>query len=288
MVRLRSAGPMEPATSRPMMALASTVRHGSRLSFWNTKPRSEPGSFTERPSSSTSPDEARSRPATMRKNVVLPQPLGPTTEMNSPRSTSRLMPRSASRSPNVFDKRAMASLDVMRRLILGPRHQPLFQPAETRRHDDAGNREHHAAGEQFGHVESVGGLADQPAKASARAEQLSHHDADQAAADAEFQAGKDERHRRRQRHLKEDLPRRGAERAQHLDQPLARRAQSGLGVDRHREQDQENDHDNLLPEADPEPENEQRRQRDGRCRVKPRDPRLQRLFHGGARRHGEP
>src|SRR5580698_8377995 len=184
MVRLRSAAPIEPATSRPMMALASTVRHGRRLSFWNTKPRSLPGSRTARPSSRTSPALACSRPATMRKNVVLPQPLGPTTEMNSPRSTVRPMPRKASRSPNVFDNRVTASLAVM--LVLGPRHQPLFQPAEPRRHDDAGDRQHHDAGEQFRHVEGVGRLADQPAEASARAEQLGHHDADQAAADAEF------------------------------------------------------------------------------------------------------
>ena len=69
------------------MALASTVRHGSRLSVWNTKPRSPPGPCTARPSSSTSPEVAGSSPATMRRNVVLPQPDGPTTEMNSPRST---------------------------------------------------------------------------------------------------------------------------------------------------------------------------------------------------------
>src|ERR1700724_3455334 len=228
MVRLRSAAPIEPATSRPMMALASTVRHGSRLSFWNTKPRALPGRRTERPSSSTSPEDARSRPATMRTSVVSPPPLGPPTEMNSPRATSRLTPRSASRSPNVFDKRVTTSLAVM--LVLGPRHQPLFQPAEPRRHDDAGDRQHHDAGEQFRHVEGVGRLADQPAKAGARAEQLRHHDADQAAADAELQPGQDERHRRRQRHLEENLPWRGAERAQHLDTPLAGGAQSGLGV----------------------------------------------------------
>src|SRR5580700_4959817 len=177
MVRLRSAAPIEPATSRPMMALASTVRHGSRLSFWNTKPRSLPGWRTARPSSSTSPEDARSRPATMRKNVVLPQPLGPTTAMNSPRATSRLMPRSASRSPNDFDKRVTASLAVM--LVLGPRHQPLFQPAEPRRHDDAGGGEHHDADKQFRHVEGVGRLADQAPEAGARAEQLRHHHADQ-------------------------------------------------------------------------------------------------------------
>src|SRR5580693_6989145 len=175
MVRLRSAGPIAPASSRPMTALAKTVRHGSRLSFWNTKPRSLPGSRTARPSSSTSPALACSRPATMRRNVVLPQPLGPTTEMNSPRSTARLMPRSASRSPNDLLKRETVSLGAMLdpdSSIPRPRHQPLFQPTEARRQDDAGDRQYHDAGEQVGHVERISRLTDQPAKAGARAEQL--------------------------------------------------------------------------------------------------------------------
>src|SRR5436189_139654 len=81
-----SAGPTRPAISRPMMALENTVRQGKRLSVWNTKPRSPPGLRTARPSSSTSPEVACSSPATMRRNVVLPQPEGPTTEMNCPRS----------------------------------------------------------------------------------------------------------------------------------------------------------------------------------------------------------
>ena len=80
-----SGAPERPAISGPIIALANTVRHGSRLSLWNTKPRSLPGSRTARPSSRTSPALAASSPATMRSNVVLPQPLGPTSEMNSPR-----------------------------------------------------------------------------------------------------------------------------------------------------------------------------------------------------------
>ena len=52
MVRRRSAGPTWPATSRPMIALANTVRQGNRLSLWNTKPRSPPGRCTGLPSSS--------------------------------------------------------------------------------------------------------------------------------------------------------------------------------------------------------------------------------------------
>src|SRR5271170_1142247 len=231
MVRLRSSGPPPPAISRPMMALASTVRHGNRLSFWNTKPRSVPGSRTARPSSSTSPAVACSRPATMRRNVVLPHPLGPTTEMNSPRSTATLMPRSASSSPNDLLKREIASLGVIgksKSLVPNPWYQPLFEPAETRRHHNAGERQHNDTGKQLRHVESVGRLADQPAETGARTEQFGNHDPDQAAADAELKPDEDERHRRRQRYFQKNLPRRGAERAQHLDQPFAGGAQAGL------------------------------------------------------------
>src|SRR6516162_6351938 len=256
MVRLRSSGPIDPATSRPMMALANTVRHGKRLSFWNTKPRSVPGSLTARLSSSTSPSLACSRPAMMRKNVVLPQPDGPTTEMNSPRSIARLMLRSASRSPNDLLNRETLSFVAMAALILGPGHEARLQPAEACGHDDTGRRQHHDAGEQLGHVEGIRRLTDQPAKASARTEQLRHHHADQAAADADLQAGKYERQRRRQRYLEEDLPRRGAKRAQHLNQPVAGGAQPRFGIDCDRKHDEEDDHQHFRPDADAEPENE--------------------------------
>jgi hypothetical protein len=60
-----------------------------------------------------------------------------------------------------------------------------------------------------------------------------------------------------------------AERAQHFDQPLARRAQTGLGVDGHRKQHQEDDHEHLRPDTDAEPENEQRGERDRRRGIEP-------------------
>src|SRR6185295_11986976 len=182
MVRERSAGPTCPATSRPMMALVNTVRHGRRLSLWNTKPRSLPGARTTRPSSSTSPVLAVSSPATMRRNVVLPQPEGPTTEMNSPRSTARLMSESACRSPNALPRCWIASLGTARS-VLGPGHELAFEPGET--------GGHHDAGEQFGHVEGVRRGADQPPEAGARTEQFRHHHADQPAADAELEPGED-------------------------------------------------------------------------------------------------
>src|SRR5260370_39192179 len=168
-----------------MIALANTVRHGKRLSLWNTKPRSPPGLRTARPSSVTSPKLAGSRPATMRRNVVLPQPEGPTSAMNSPRSTARLMSCSARKSPNGLPRWETWSLRAIGfgpwALVLGPGHEPIFQPAETRGERDPGDREHDHAGKQLRHVEAVGGLRDQPPKSRARAEQLRHLDTDQPA-----------------------------------------------------------------------------------------------------------
>ena len=75
------------------------MSHGSSEWFWKTTARSGPGAFTSRPSTSTPPDVARSRPATMLSTVDLPQPEWPMSEMNSPRFTARLMPLSTGLVP---------------------------------------------------------------------------------------------------------------------------------------------------------------------------------------------
>src|SRR5262252_1218436 len=128
----------------------------------------------------TRPAVAGSRPAMMRRNVVLPQPLGPTSEMNSPGATARSMARNASSASKRLSRAETASLAVMRsaRLILRPRHELALEPAEACRHGDAGRRQHDHAGKQLGHVERVGRLADQPAEPGARAEQLGDDDGD--------------------------------------------------------------------------------------------------------------
>src|SRR5712692_3676387 len=52
-----------------------------------------------RPPIRTRPELAHSRPATRRSNVVLPQPLGPTSENSSPAGTARVTPSTAVTSP---------------------------------------------------------------------------------------------------------------------------------------------------------------------------------------------
>src|SRR6516164_2175610 len=74
-------------------------------------------------------------------------------------------------------------------LVLGPGHEPIFEPTEARRERDPGGCEHDHAGEQLRHVEGIRRLRDQPPESCARAEQLRHHHADEAASDPELEPG---------------------------------------------------------------------------------------------------
>jgi hypothetical protein len=64
---------------------------------------------TERPAMRTSPVVGTSRPAMMRRSVVLPQPLGPRKEMNSPRSTRSAMSRSAVTDPKFLPSASIST-----------------------------------------------------------------------------------------------------------------------------------------------------------------------------------
>ena len=60
-------------------------------------------SATVRSSRAISPASGRSNPAIRRSNVVFPQPLGPSSATNSPRSAQRLASRTARTSPKRFE-----------------------------------------------------------------------------------------------------------------------------------------------------------------------------------------
>src|SRR5437763_6210141 len=66
------------------MMFSRTVRHASSTWFWNTMPMSAPGPLTARPAISIEPDVGANSPAISFSSVLLPQPLGPTTDKNSP------------------------------------------------------------------------------------------------------------------------------------------------------------------------------------------------------------
>src|SRR5580704_13328022 len=67
-----------------------TLYHGSNVAAWNTTETSSRGPWIGLPAMVALPPVGASSPARMRSSVVLPQPLGPTTEMNSPSATDRL------------------------------------------------------------------------------------------------------------------------------------------------------------------------------------------------------
>src|SRR5579872_7497031 len=99
---------------------------------------------------------------------------------------------------------------------------------------DAGDRERDDADEQRGHVEGLPRRIDQEAEAGLRAEQLTHHYADDAAADAETNSGEDKGQRGWQHDLGDDLSPAGAETLRDFDQQRFGRAHAGDGVDEDR------------------------------------------------------
>ena len=70
----------------PSTTLSSTFAHGSSRASWNPTAR--------RSGTRISPVTAGSRPARARRNVLLPEPLRPSSATNSPGRMSRSMPRS--------------------------------------------------------------------------------------------------------------------------------------------------------------------------------------------------
>src|SRR5262245_32666571 len=93
----RSARPT-PRFSRPKVTLSRTVRQGRSACSWNTIAVSgEPGRSA---SMRTSPALWRSNPATTRRSVDLPLPLGPTMQRNSPASAwSEIRSRASTERP---------------------------------------------------------------------------------------------------------------------------------------------------------------------------------------------
>ena len=79
-----------PGPRLQAVMFASAVSHGSRLWVWNTTPTSFDGAVCKRPNTSTvPPGSGMIRPATILSSVLLPHPLGPRIETNSPRPTSK-------------------------------------------------------------------------------------------------------------------------------------------------------------------------------------------------------
>src|SRR2546427_2886342 len=93
-----------PRSSRPSSTLASAVRQGKRPNSWKTIARSGAGPSTRRPSMRTSPASAGWSPSTTLRNVLLPQPEGPTRLTNCPRATRRSKSASAATGARLADR----------------------------------------------------------------------------------------------------------------------------------------------------------------------------------------
>src|SRR5580704_3881956 len=125
----------------------------ARCSAGTNSPRS--ASLTTRPPMEMRPPVFCSRPATMRKVVVLPQPEGPSSVTNSPSLTRRSTPLTAANSPNLRLTFSRTTLDIARRPL--QRAEMFLDEAELHpaEQDDHDHRQHLGADgiEQYGGTE---------------------------------------------------------------------------------------------------------------------------------------
>jgi hypothetical protein len=104
----RASSARRPPSRIGSVTFCRTVRAGSRLKPWKTKPtrsrRSRVSAFSRipvisRPSSMTDPEVGRSSPAAQWRNVVFPDPDGPMTAVIVPFGKPIVTPASASTDP---------------------------------------------------------------------------------------------------------------------------------------------------------------------------------------------
>jgi hypothetical protein len=93
--RLLSSRVTRPPSSLGKSTFSTAVRQSSNVAFWNIMPTSLRGAATSWPCTVRCPELRGIRPATRRKRVDLPHPLGPTIEVNAPFSTVKLASSSA-------------------------------------------------------------------------------------------------------------------------------------------------------------------------------------------------
>src|SRR5580765_7825986 len=104
--------------------------------------------FTSLSPITISPESAFSRPATMRRIVLLPHPDGPSRTRNSPSATRNDTSLTASTLPNRLTRcliRTSAIAPFLRLLLEGAGHRRLHEPLlEDQEDDDDGDHRHHS------------------------------------------------------------------------------------------------------------------------------------------------
>src|SRR6266436_4243011 len=109
-----------------------------------------------RPRKRTSPADGRSRPVTTLTRVVLPAPLGPTIETNSPSSTWKETLLSALNAPKVFETLMVSNSGALSTARAGRISSPSMAPVGQRldRARQALRHEHHEQHQHRTHHEA--------------------------------------------------------------------------------------------------------------------------------------
>src|SRR4051812_5091972 len=202
-MRSRRASLGTPLLRRPSAMLSNTVFQGKSANCWNTTARSGPGPVMRRPPTATDPWLGNSNPAASRRQVVLPQPDGPTIATNSLSAIERSTRSSAGKSMPARRK-VLATASKVMAAISGepaPAHLRLERAqADVDRKPDEADRDHAAHHRRGRDVEL----------------RLHHHEADARRGDDEL--GADQRlptEPRRDPEARDDRGHRGGQ--QHLD-----------------------------------------------------------------------
>src|SRR5438270_2138267 len=173
-------------------------------------PRSAPGAVTGAPSSGTRPVVGRSRPATMRSSVDLPQPEGPSRQMKSLSATASDVGSSARvggppRTPgNVRLTSSRTSRDTPDGSGETPGEQPLVQRLEEIVGHEADDADDHDAEDDLAGVEQRLAVGDHVADAAGGADQLRDDDVGPRPAEHEAQRLGDGRRAGGQQHAPDD------------------------------------------------------------------------------------
>src|SRR3954454_2426981 len=220
---------------RPKATLPPTVMCDQRAWLWNTIPvgrRLGGTAGVGSPSISRRPPVGRSKPPISRSTVDLPQPDGPSTQTNSPRSTASEIPATAGVVPNDFVRSSSTRTDIAagsdaqaRGQRAGVEHPPGDHEQDERRHPEQ-HREHRPVlddellGDERDHHDRHG--ADRR-----HADQQRPSGLVEGVDEGQQERGPDRRGGLGQGHVEEHLTRRGADVERRLLEPPVDAAEGG-------------------------------------------------------------
>src|SRR5438876_237374 len=244
--------------------LLRTVRHGSSEASWKTTARSGPGFVTAWPSTRMRPAVAAMRPSTTERNVVLPQPDGPTIATNSPSVTFRSTPSSATSRVLVrgwkYSRRMSCASSLA--IIVAPATEsdrrppeldPPLDPADNFDQDRPNRNDREHADEDFVGLKAGAGLIDHHPDTRGRTINFANDNSDHAASDGKPEAGEEERDRAWQNDACEELPLARAEAHRNIEKPRVGGPDRRLRMDGDRQYSEQKDDQDFGGQAGPDP-----------------------------------